>query len=90
MEAVGQVCATRYVHRIYQESHVRIRLVAFSDPSDPDTIAGAAVDVRFGDPLAGVCDYDSQVFGNSHAQFLVAAEVYKRKVLDYVTKGIWK
>lgn len=88
MQATGQVDKTHFVHRVYEESHVRIRLVSFAESHDPDNIIGTAVETRVGDPnVIGDCEYNANVFGPSAAQFTTAAEVFRRRVEDYLTKG---
>lgn len=88
MQATGQVDQTHYVHRVYEESHVRFRLVSLAEPSNPEVIVGAAVELRFGDPkMIGDCSYESQVFGNSSEQFRQAADAFKKRVTDYIMTG---
>lgn len=86
---VGQVSPTQFVHRAYEESHVRIRLVSFADPADPDNIVGMSVDTRVGDPNGvGECRYTSQLFGLSTQQREYADEAYKKTLGNYIRRGI--
>lgn len=87
-QGIGQVSPTHFVHRLYEESHVRIRLVSFADPSDTDKIVGMSVDTRVGDPNGvGQCRYSSQLFGLSSQQRDFANDAYKKAVGDYLRKG---
>lgn len=87
MQAIGQVSETNFIHRIYEESHVRFQLVSFSDPADPDVIVGTAVDMRFGDPKVDSCRYEAQVFGKSPEQFSHASDAFQQRVTDYIATG---
>jgi len=87
-KGIGQVSPTHFVHRLYEESHVRIRLVSFSDQRDPDKIIGTAVETRVGNPNGvGECRHAAQLFGVTLAQFGYAADAYKKTLQDYVAKG---
>lgn len=85
---VGQVTPTRFVMRHYEESHVRARLVCFSDPSDTDKIAGHAVEWRIGDVTRVDPRWATRIFGDSHDQFVQALDAYLTGLVDYLNKGV--
>lgn len=78
---------TQFVHRIYEESHVRIRLVSGVEADDTDKVVYCAVDVRMGDPdKVGDCSYWSNVVGPN--QFNSASDHFKAVVMNYVNRGV--
>lgn len=78
----------QFVHRIYEESHLRMRLIQGVDPDNSESIVYTAVEVRVGDPnKVGDCRHMSQVFGVGPDQFDIATNLFKQAVRRFVTNG---
>lgn len=84
--AIGQLNQHEFVMRLYEEQALRLRLVAYGAPDDPDRIIGHKVECSVG---AGdlAARHHSTHFGVSPEEFARAGALFTNWTRDYLAYG---